>query len=277
MTMATTHKHKKNLIVSYKNLSGDLKELFNEAYPEGHSDYITKFVKPNGEAIYVVPFETEDTAYMVKFDMKVDTLGEDLDKALFDDDGDLESGGKDDEFAPLSEALDKEEETVSHREQHLRHGDFEDVLSNEEKKQAAAMGVDKEGLKEAFDGMDDAEEAENVYDESEEDDDVDDFEPSDDDLRGIEDEFRDAENPPLDTVIAEAEAKVEKAMSAPAKTAAKPKAQPKKATVASKAAAPKSSTAKPTSGKNASGKSVPSKNTSACKNSASKSATSKKK
>ena len=85
--MATTRKHKKNLIVSYKNLPDDIKKLFKEAYPEGHENYITKFVKPNGEAIFVVPFETEETAYMVKFDVKVDTLGEDLDKALFDDDG----------------------------------------------------------------------------------------------------------------------------------------------------------------------------------------------
>ena len=39
--MATTTKHKKNLIVSYKNLSDDLKEKFKEAYPEGYSNYIT--------------------------------------------------------------------------------------------------------------------------------------------------------------------------------------------------------------------------------------------
>ena len=79
--MATTKKHKKNLIVSYKNLTDDLKEKFKEAYPEGYNNYLQKFVKPNGEAIYVVPFETEDTAYMVKFEVKIDTLGEDLDKA----------------------------------------------------------------------------------------------------------------------------------------------------------------------------------------------------
>lgn len=198
--MATTHKHKKNLIVSYKNLPDDIKSLFKEAYPEGYNNYITKFVKPNGEAIFVVPFETEDTAYMIKFDVKIDTLGEDLDKALFDDDGD---DGKEDEFAPLSEAIEKEDAEQSHKERHLRHGDFEDILS-EEKKKKASLGVDKEGLKEAFADDEEADELdsyEQLDDDTEPDDD--DFEPSDDDLRGIEDQFIDDEIPPLDATIPE--------------------------------------------------------------------------
>ena len=153
--MATTRKHKNNLIVSYKNLTDDLKEKFKEAYPEGYNNYLQRFVKPNGEAIYVVPFETADTAYMVKFEVKIDTLGDDLDKALFDDD-DVET--KEDEFAPLSEALEKEEENPAHRERHLRHGDFEDLL-DEEKKHRASLGVDKEGLKAV---LGDAEEAEEL-------------------------------------------------------------------------------------------------------------------
>ena len=201
--MSTIHKRKKNLIVSYKNLSDDLKELFKEAYPEGYSNYITKFVKPNGEAIFVVPFETDETAYMVKFDVKVDTLGEDLDKALFDDDGD--EAGEENEFDTLTETREKEEGIVNHREEHLRHGDFEDVMS-EDKKKKATLGVDKEGLKEAFADDDEADELDSY--ERLDDDDVsedDDFEPSDDDLRAIDDEFLDAEIPPLDATIPEEE------------------------------------------------------------------------
>ena len=233
MTMATTHKRKKNLIVSYKNLTDDLKELFKEAYPEGYKDHITKFVKPNGEAIFVVPFETEDTAYMVKFDVKVDTLGEDLDKALFDDDGD--EGGEENEFDTLAETREKEEGIVNHREEHLRHGDFEDVMS-EDKKKKATLGVDKEGLKEAFADDEEADELDSYerLDDDEEDDE--DFEPSDDDLRAIDDEFLDAEIPPLDATIPEEEEVVKK-------PAAK-KAVKKAATSVVKKAAPKS-TAKP--------------------------------
>lgn len=202
--MATTRNRKKNLIVSYKNLPDDIKEKFKEAYPDGYSNYITKFVKPNGEAIFVVPFETEDTAYMVKFEVKIDTLGEDLDKALFDDDSEE---GKDDEFAPLSEAIEKEEENTSHRERHLRHGDFEDILSDEKKKKAS-LEIDKEGLKEAFADSDEDEDLDSYESLDDEDDEPsdDDFEPSDDDLRGIEDELLDAEIPPLDATIPEEEA-----------------------------------------------------------------------
>lgn len=229
--MKTTHKRKKNLIVSYKNLTDDLKELFKEAYPEGYNNYITKFVKPNGEAIFVVPFETADTAYMVKFDVKIDTLGEDLDKALFDDDGDDE-GGKDDEFAPISEALEKEEENPSHRERHLRHGDFEDIL-DENKKKKATLGVDKEGLKEAFADDGEADELDSYEKlDGEDDEDDDEMEPTDEDLRGIEDEFLDAENPPLDATIPEEEMvaiskKPAKKPAAKAKPATKAKVTPK--------------------------------------------------
>ena len=202
--MASTRKHKKNLIVSYKNLPDNLKELFKEAYPEGYNNYITKFLKPTGEAIFVVPFETDDTAYMVKFDVKIDTLGEDLDKALFDDDNEE---GKEDEFAPLSEALEKEEENTSHRERHLRHGDFEDMLS-EEKKKKASLGVDKEGLKEAFADDEEADELDSYERLDDDEPDDEDFEPSDEDLRGIEEEYLDAEIPPLDATIPDEEAVV---------------------------------------------------------------------
>ena len=204
--MPTARKHKKNLIVSYKNLPDNLKDLFKEAYPEGYSNYITKFVKPNGEAIFVVPFETDDTAYMVKFDVKIDTLGEDLDKALFDDDSD--STGEDEKestFAPLSEALEKEEAAPSHCERHLRHGNFEDVISDDKKKKAT-LGIDKEGLKAAFADDEEAEELdsyEKIGDDDEPSDD--DIEPSDEDIRGIEEEYLDAEIPPLDAAIPEEE------------------------------------------------------------------------
>lgn len=238
--MATTKKSKKNLIVSYKNLPDDLKEKFKLAYPEGYSNYITRFVKPNGDSIFVVPFDTPDTHYMVKFDVKIDTLGEDLDKALFDDD---EGEGKEDEFAPLSEALDKEEENTSHNEKHLRHGDFEDVFNDETKKKKASLGVDKEGLKAAFGDDEDADELDSYEKIGEDDDDEptdDDFEPSDDDLRGIEEEYLDAEIPPLDATIPEEEmvviGKSAKKVNKPSKTAAKPTVKKTTAKPATKAA-----------------------------------------
>ena len=236
--MKTPKKRKKNLIVSYKNLSDDLKELFKEAYPEGYNNYLQKFVKPNGEAIFVVPFETDDTAYMVKFEVKIDTLGEDLDKALFDDDSD---DGKEEEFAPLSEALDKEEENTSHRERYLRHGDFEDLLDDDKKKKAS-LGVDKEGLKEALGDAEEAEELDSYDTLDDEDEDTDeDFEPTDEDLRGIEEEYLDAEIPPLDATIPDEEIapSLKKGKSRKAEKKAAPKATPKAAPKTTPKAAPK--------------------------------------
>ncbi len=201
--MATTKKHKKNLIVSYKNLSEDLKEKFKEAYPDGYNNFLQRFVKPNGETIFVVPFETDDTNYMVKFEVRIDPLGEDLDKALFDDDDD---SGKEDEFAPLSEALEKEEIDPTHKERVLRHGDFETNLEEDEKrKKKLTLGINKEEIRAAF-GDDEVEELdsyEKIGDDDEPSDD--DFEPSDEDIRGIEEEYFDAENPPLDATIPEEE------------------------------------------------------------------------
>lgn len=202
--MATTKKRKNNLIVSYKNLSEELKEKFKEAYPDGYNDHLQRFTKPNGDVIFVVPFETPETNYMVKFEVIIDTLSEDLDKALFDDDDD---SGKEDEFAPISEALEKEELDPSHKERVLRHGDFETNLEEDEKrKKKLSLGINKEEIRAAF-GDDDVEELDS-YEKIGEDDDEpsdDDFEPSDEDIRGIEEEYFDAENPPLDATIPEEE------------------------------------------------------------------------
>ena len=128
--MSSNHRHKKNLIVSMKNLSEELKNLFKEMYPEGYKEYIQKTIKPNGEPIFSVPMETEDTMYMVKVEMKIDTLigDDDLDKDLYGDDK-----VEDSEFAPISEALEKDEENNSHTERVIKHGDaFEEFLMEEE-------------------------------------------------------------------------------------------------------------------------------------------------
>lgn len=71
--MNHSRNHKKKLIISFKNLSEELKALFNEAYPEGYKDHLQKTIKPDGTPIFVVPLFTEDTEYMVKFEVKIDS------------------------------------------------------------------------------------------------------------------------------------------------------------------------------------------------------------
>lgn len=177
---------KKNLIVSYKNLSDELKKRFKEAYPDGYSDHLQRFDKPNGEAIFVVPMETEDTVYMIKFDVKIDTtLTDDVDeKDIYDDE--IEKAN--DDFAPLTEAIDKEENKESHTEHSIRHGDYEEAFSPAKKKRGTLSGLGKE-LEEAFDANGDEEEYGNDDLDDQDDLSKDDFEPSDEDLMDIDSDF----------------------------------------------------------------------------------------
>ncbi len=67
---------KKRIITSYEKLSDELMELFHETYPSGYSTAITPIQKPNGETIYTVRLETEDTSYLVKVKFEVDEYNE---------------------------------------------------------------------------------------------------------------------------------------------------------------------------------------------------------
>ena len=178
--MSAHRSHKKNLIISYNNLSEDLKELFKKNYPEGHTDYIQRTTKPNGDPLFIVPLETEDTYYMVKFDVKIDT-------SLVDDDPDICDDEKDDgeEFAPLSEAIEKEEgETRGVGA--IRTGAYEDIesLSAATKDELAMVAAD---IKAEF-GNDDEEDYDTYVNEEtgEVDDEADDDEPTDEELLDLE-------------------------------------------------------------------------------------------
>lgn len=180
---------KKKLIISYKNLPEDIRELFKETYPEGYKEYLQKTIKPNGEPIFVVPLETDDTSYMVKFDVVIDTglVEEDLDKDLYGDDSESES-----DFAPLSEAIEKEEGT-SHAVGKMRHGALEEILdvnSEDTKKEFEIASADIAA--EFGDQSDDEPDAYLDNDEPEEDDD--DIEPDDDELLDIESLLEEADS-----------------------------------------------------------------------------------
>ena len=171
---------KKKLIISYKNLTDDIRELFKEAYPDGYKDYLQKTIKPNGEAIFVVPLETDDTSYMIKFDVKIDTglVDDDLDKDLYGEE-EREEG----EFAPISEAIDKEEGN-DHRVGKLNHGAYEEMFEGlpEDKKEFEMANEDIED--EYGDRPDES--GDSYLDGDDDMDPDDDMEPDDDDLLEIE-------------------------------------------------------------------------------------------
>ena len=87
---------KKRLVVSFNNLSLDLQEQVKALYPLGYTDAMMRIDKPNGDFFFAVPFETDDTSYLVKIDVKIDEVGADDDDKDFYGDDDLKGA---DEFA----------------------------------------------------------------------------------------------------------------------------------------------------------------------------------
>ncbi|MBR1517523.1 MAG: hypothetical protein IJ620_05215 [Bacteroidales bacterium] len=214
-------KPKKKLIISYKNLSDDLKLLFKDAYPDGYKEYIQTIRKPNGEPLFVVPLETDDTSYLVKFDAKIDTLqAEDLEKDIFGTED-----KSDDDYTPI-DTIEKDEGMGNdHTERVLNHGAYEsmmDEMNSDGKKKKTHNKLDdlRNELKEEFGDDDDEDEDEysDTY-KDEDTDDEDDFEPSEEDLAAVEEEFL---NDPT-TALAEPKGKKKTAAkTATKKTAAKP-------------------------------------------------------
>lgn len=78
---------KKHIVTSFNNLPAELQEAVKAFYPLGFTDAMMRIDKPNGDFFYAVPFDTEDTAYLVKIDVKIDDkAGEEDDKDYYDDD-----------------------------------------------------------------------------------------------------------------------------------------------------------------------------------------------
>lgn len=97
---------KKHIVTSYRNLSSEMLAAIKEKYPLGFTEAMIRVDKPNGEFFYAVPFDTEEIAYLVKIDVKIDDNSQDEeDKDFYDedikgaddiqDDGNSESSGED--------------------------------------------------------------------------------------------------------------------------------------------------------------------------------------
>ena len=63
---------KKHIATSFHNLSPELQEAVKAKYPLGFTDAMIRVDKPNGDFFYAVPYDTDEIAYMVKIDVKVD-------------------------------------------------------------------------------------------------------------------------------------------------------------------------------------------------------------
>lgn len=164
--------HKAGRIISFNKLTPEQIQQFAEQYPEGYTSYIQKINKPSGEAIYVVPFETDDVSYMVKMEVKVDAKlsDEDFDKEMFPDTkADFEE----------IDASESEEPKADKEEFVLVHGDYSDASLDEEEEN------------------DDEDKDKEEDDDDSEDDDSEDDDQEEEDDDYIDDEDEDEEEKPL--------------------------------------------------------------------------------
>lgn len=77
---------KKHIVTSFHNLTAQLQDAVKAKYPLGFTDAMIRVDKPNGDFFYAVPFETDDTAYLVKIDVKIDDNSHEEDEKDYYDD-----------------------------------------------------------------------------------------------------------------------------------------------------------------------------------------------
>jgi hypothetical protein len=79
---------KKRLIVNIDNLPAGVSEAIWKKYPNGYNDYVIKVPKGN-DFFYAITVDTEHASYLVKVNVKIDSLVRDDEK---EPDDDLEIG-----------------------------------------------------------------------------------------------------------------------------------------------------------------------------------------
>lgn len=106
--MAKQNTAKKHIVTSFHNLTPEMQEAVKEKYPLGFTDAMIRVDKPNGDFFYAVPYDTDEVAYMIKIDVKIDDSAQDDDKDYYDDDlkGADELQGADDDTVDMAESSD---------------------------------------------------------------------------------------------------------------------------------------------------------------------------
>ncbi|WP_289641816.1 hypothetical protein [uncultured Alistipes sp.] len=84
--MTKQHIVKKHIVTSYRNLSPEMQETVKAKYPTGFTDAMMRVDKPNGDFFYAVPFDTDEVAYLVKIDVKIDDNAQEEDEKDYYDD-----------------------------------------------------------------------------------------------------------------------------------------------------------------------------------------------
>ncbi len=94
-------------IISYEKLDLEVKEAMLERYPDGWKNHIQKIAKGDGTYFYAVALDYGEFSYLIKMDVKIDSLS-DLEKEEEDDD-DIDDISQDDMNIEFDEEEDYDE------------------------------------------------------------------------------------------------------------------------------------------------------------------------
>ena len=130
---------KKRVVKDYTALSDDIIQLVKLKYPTGYADNLVSYLNKEGKKVSALPFETEDTYYLIRMTIQEAKriVKEDDD---FDDDGNLkEDMGDvevDDEFDGSGEEDDDMVDGSSDEDDHIivtrrRSDDEEDDIPDD--------------------------------------------------------------------------------------------------------------------------------------------------
>jgi hypothetical protein len=91
----------KRVIKNIDNISDEIKEAIREKYPDGWQNVVVRINKPDNTFFHAITVDHEDTSYMIKVNVKVDSIEElerleNQDDDDHDDDDDTIAGGEED-------------------------------------------------------------------------------------------------------------------------------------------------------------------------------------
>ena len=90
---------KKRLIVSMDNLPEGLAKAISKKYPNGYADYVIKVPKGEKGFFYAITVDTDNASYLVKVNVKIDSVVDNDDKDVDDGDADIELDVDDESLA----------------------------------------------------------------------------------------------------------------------------------------------------------------------------------
>jgi len=100
--------NRKKLIINYANVTPELMEAIRKKYPLGWINHTIKVPTSGGAFFFAITLDTEDTSYLIKVPVKVDTKSE-KDEDFFDSALDLkENDEKEDDDDEKEKSEEKE-------------------------------------------------------------------------------------------------------------------------------------------------------------------------